>query len=104
MSRFFGSSQTRFYSSSTGVSAIPLSSRNLLPLSRLQKKLRFFPDELGYRHCAYDRGCWEDAIVGLSDSSFPARRTFDLVLAVTLHRNSVDTFFARITSDFLSFG
>jgi predicted nucleic acid-binding protein len=76
------------------------------PLSAVEaaKKLRFFRDELGCRHCAYDRGCWEEAIIGLSEPAFPARRTFDLMLAVTLHRNGVDTFYTCNVSDFESFG
>jgi len=75
-----------------------------LAASEAAERLHFFRDELGCRHCAYDRGCWEEAISGLSELSFPARRTFDLILAVTLHRNSVDTFFTRNVSDFESFG
>jgi predicted nucleic acid-binding protein len=68
------------------------------------KKLRFFRDELGCQHCAYDRGSWEEVILGLADPVFPARRTFDLVLAVTLRRNGVDTFYTRNVADFESFG
>lgn len=76
------------------------------PLSSVEaaERLRFFRDELGCRHCAYDRGCWEEAIDGLSEPSFPARRTFDLVLAVTLRRNGVDAFYTRNVPDFESFG
>lgn len=68
------------------------------------RRIRFFRDETGWRHCAYDRDCWNEAVLGLSDSSFPARRTFGLVLAVTLRRNSVDTFFTRNPADFDAFG
>jgi len=68
------------------------------------QKLRFFRDELGCRHCAYDRGCWEEAIVGLSEPLFPARQTFDLLLAVTLHRNGVNTFYTRNVADFEGYG
>ena len=68
------------------------------------ERLRFFRDELECRHRTYDRGCWKEAIVGLSEPSFPARRTFDLMLAVMLHRNGVDTFYARNVPDFESFG
>jgi len=41
---------------------------------------------------------------GLSGQRFPARRTFDLVLAVTLHRNGVETFYTRNPTDFDGFG
>jgi predicted nucleic acid-binding protein len=76
------------------------------PLSSVEagRRLRFFRDEIGWRHCAYDRACWKDAIDGLSDPSFPARRTFDLVLSVTLRRNGVDTLYTRNASDFAAFG
>jgi toxin-antitoxin system PIN domain toxin len=75
------------------------------PLSSVEaaERLRFFRDELGCRHCAYDLGCWEEAIAGLSRPAFPARQTFDLVLAVTLRRNGVDRFYTRNVSDFEGF-
>jgi predicted nucleic acid-binding protein len=53
------------------------------------RRLRFFRDEIGWRHCAYDRDCWSDAIPGLS---------------VTLRRNGVDTFYTRNPADFDAFG
>lgn len=68
------------------------------------RRIRFFRDEIGWRHCAYDQACWSEVIGGLSDPSFPARRTFDLVLAVTLRRNGVQTFYTRNTADFEAFG
>jgi hypothetical protein len=45
------------------------------------------------------------AIVGgtetsLADESFPVRRTFDLVLGVTLRGNGVTELFTRNTADF----
>jgi hypothetical protein len=39
-----------------------------------------------------------------TDPSFSARRTFDLVLAVTLRRNGVETLYTRNASDFAAFG
>jgi toxin-antitoxin system PIN domain toxin len=74
-----------------------------LTATEAARRLRFFRDELGCRHCAYDRGCWEEVLAGLSERAFPARRTFDLVLAVTLHRNGVDAFYTRNVSDFKGF-
>jgi toxin-antitoxin system PIN domain toxin len=76
------------------------------PLAAVEagRRLRFFRDEIGWRHCAYDRTCWDEVIGGLSDPSFTARRTFDLVLAVTLRRNGVDTFHTRNAADFEAFG
>ena len=75
------------------------------PLSAFEaaQRVLFFRDEIGWRHCAYDRECWGEVMSGLSGASFPARRTFDLVLAVSLHRNGVSTFFTRNPADFTGF-
>ena len=75
-----------------------------LSASEAARRLRFFREEIGWRHCGYDRECWSDVMAGLSEARFPARRTFDLVLAVTLHRNGVDTFYTRNPADFTGFG
>jgi toxin-antitoxin system PIN domain toxin len=68
------------------------------------RRLRFFREEIGWRHCGYDRDCWNEVAAGLSEAAFPARRTFDLVLAVTLRRSGVDTFYTRNPGDFEGFG
>ena len=75
-----------------------------LSASEAGRRLRFFREEIGWRHCSYDRDCWGDVVTGLSEARFQARRTFDLVLAVTLHRNGVDVFYTRNPGDFTGFG
>lgn len=83
--------------------------RNPLVLSRplssneASLRLRFFREELGCLHCAYDRGCWEEVVAALAAPSLPSSRTFDLVLAVTLRRNGVDTFYTRNIRNFQDF-
>jgi hypothetical protein len=37
------------------------------------------------------------------EDSFPARRSFDLVLAITLKNNGVKQFYTRKTKDFVVF-
>jgi predicted nucleic acid-binding protein len=68
------------------------------------RSLRFFRDEVGWRRCSYDRDCWGEVLDGLSAAQFPARSTFDLVLAVTLRRNNVGTFYTRSPADFSGLG
>ena len=83
--------------------------RNPLVLSRplssneASLRLRFFREELGCLHYAYDRGCWEEVVAALAAPSLPSSRTFDLVLAVTLRRNGVDTFYTRNIRNFQDF-
>jgi predicted nucleic acid-binding protein len=74
-----------------------------LSASEAAHRVLFFRDEIGWRHCAYDRECWSEVMSGLSGTRFPARRTFDLVLAVTLRRNGVSAFYTRNPADFSGF-
>ena len=64
------------------------------------RRVRFFHDEIGCLHCAYDRFCWAEVIELISTPSFPASRTFDVVLAVTLKRNGVNTLYTHNARDF----
>ena len=82
----------------------PLVLEKPLSAQEASLRLRFFREELGCLHCAYDRDCWEEAIAALGAPSFPPARTFDLILAVTLRRNGVDTFYTRNIRDFEGFG
>jgi hypothetical protein len=82
----------------------PLVMERPLSAADAAERVRFFRDDTGWRRCCYDRECWEEVIGGLSAPRFPARRTFDLVLAVTLRRNGVKTFYTRNPRDFSGFG
>ena len=67
-------------------------------------RARFFREEAGCEHCGYDLACWDAAADWLARPAFPARRTFDAVLAATLHANGVTRFFTRNAKDFAGFG
>jgi toxin-antitoxin system PIN domain toxin len=76
------------------------------PLSAGQaaRRLRFFREELGCLHCAYEPRLFEELAGLLGASSFAPARTFDAVLAVTLRSHGVETFYTRNTKDFERFG
>lgn len=66
------------------------------------RQIRFFREEAGCLHCAYDATCWDAVVSRLSRRDFPPGRVFDLVLAVTLEANGVERFYTRNDSDFRS--
>jgi toxin-antitoxin system PIN domain toxin len=60
----------------------------------------WYRNKSGWVHCA-----WETSMIGQleglwKEDSFPARRSFDLVLAITLKNNGVKQFYTRNTKDF----
>jgi hypothetical protein len=67
------------------------------PLSAREAAHRheYFRDQLGCLHCAYEQGLFSDVLALLDQQDFAASRTADLVLAVTLKRNGVKTFYTR---------
>jgi predicted nucleic acid-binding protein len=75
-----------------------------LDAAEASRRLRFFREELGCLHCAYEKTYWDGIFAALSAPHFPARCIFDLVLAVTLQRNHVDTLYTRNTTDFDNLG
>jgi toxin-antitoxin system PIN domain toxin len=77
---------------------------NPLSASEAARRLRFFREEIGCLHCAFEPGFFRLLLGWLEDSSFAAARTFDAVLAVTLKNHGVKTFFTRNTRDFAAFG
>jgi predicted nucleic acid-binding protein len=72
------------------------------PLSagEASRRLRFFREELGCLHCAYEPRLFGELVGLLRASSFPPARTFDAMLAVTLRSQGVDTFYTRNVKDF----
>lgn len=76
------------------------------PLSpeKAARHLRFFREEVGWRHCSADTDCWRDAITLLARPGFDARRTFDLLLAVSLHRNGAQGVCTHTPASFAGFG
>jgi toxin-antitoxin system PIN domain toxin len=68
------------------------------------QRLRFFREEAGCMHCGYDIALWPQMAPWLERAGFPASRTFDLVLAVTLRAAGVTRFLTRNAKDFEAFG
>ena len=65
--------------------------------------IRFYRMESGFLHCSFESEFMEDVLRMMEKPDFPAARTFDLVLAVTLKRNGVTEFFTKNRKDFLDF-
>jgi uncharacterized protein len=82
----------------------PMVMEKPLSAGEAAERVRFFREETGWRRCCYSRECWDEVFGGLSAPRFPARRTFDLVLAVTLRRNGVKAFYTRNPRDFAGLG
>lgn len=76
------------------------------PLKATQafEAVRFFRELSGWEHCAFESSFFEILSRFLGDPLFPARRTFDTVLAVTLSMNGVRTFYTRNVKEFKEIG
>lgn len=83
--------------------------RNQLVLSRpLSAKeagsvIQYYRFESGFLHAAYRPDLMTGILQMITRQSFPARRLFDVVLAVTLLDNGVSRLFTRNTKDFKDF-
>ena len=66
--------------------------------------VRFFRESSGWEHCVFESSFFETLSRFLGDPLFPARRTFDAILAVTLSLNGVRTFYTRNVKDFKDIG
>lgn len=62
--------------------------------------VRWYRDRSGWLHCAWETGMMRQLGDLWGATPFPARRTFDAVLAVTLAHNGVREFYTRNTKDF----
>jgi predicted nucleic acid-binding protein len=81
-----------------GVFAKPLSA------AEAARRVAFLRDESGFSFCCHELRSWSTIHAGLSASAFPRRRTYDLVLAVTLRSNGVTDFYTRNVADFRDAG
>ena len=68
------------------------------------RRVAFLRDQSGFSFCCYEPRSWPMIQAGLSAAGFPRRRTYDLVLAVTLRSNGVDEFYTRNVKDFRDAG
>jgi predicted nucleic acid-binding protein len=78
----------------SGVFAKPLSA------TEAARRVAFLRDESGFSFCCYELRSWPTIHAGLSTPAFPRRRTYDLVLAVTLRSAGVTEFYTRNVADF----
>jgi predicted nucleic acid-binding protein len=76
------------------------------PLSAVEaaRRVAFLRDESGFSFCCYELRSWPLIHTGLATPAFPRRRTYDLVLAVTLRSNGVNEFYTRNVADFRKAG
>ncbi len=65
--------------------------------------IRFYRMKSGFLHCAFESEFMEEVLKTMEKRDFPASRTFDLALAVTLKRNGVTEFYTKNRKDFLGF-
>jgi predicted nucleic acid-binding protein len=64
----------------------------------------WYRDRSGFGRCAWETAFYADLAAVWSSGSFPSRRTFDAILAVTLRRNGVIRLFTRNLRDFADCG
>jgi toxin-antitoxin system PIN domain toxin len=76
------------------------------PLSATQAAahIELLREGLGFLRCGYAVECWDAVIKQLRQGDFPYQRTHDAVLAATLLKQGVKTFYTRNTKDFLNAG
>jgi toxin-antitoxin system PIN domain toxin len=60
----------------------------------------FYRHQSGWMHCCYENTYMGEIAAFLDGDDFPPARTFDVVLAVTLKKNGVDTFYTHNKKDF----
>ena len=64
----------------------------------------WYRDRSGFGRCVWEPAFYADLATVWSSDSFPSRRTFDAILAVTLKRNGVTRFFTHNLRDFANCG
>lgn len=64
----------------------------------------WYRDRSGWQPCAWSPSQMPRLHAQWSSADFPARRTFDAVLALTLRANGVTRFYTRNVADFLGVG
>ncbi|XOV70635.1 MAG: PIN domain-containing protein [Verrucomicrobiota bacterium] len=67
------------------------------------KQITFLREDSGVLHCTYETSFWDNLIHDKKWKPGKSVHVFDRVLAVTLLKNGVKTFYTRNTKDFKSF-
>lgn len=74
-----------------------------LAAEQAAQTVAWFRSRSGWLRCSWEPNMMHRVSSLWSDAAFPARNTFDLVLAVTLAPNGVREFFTRNVNDFLPY-
>lgn len=77
---------------------------NPLPPAEASARVRFLAEQSGCRRCGWEHAFWPKVTPHLERDDFPHRRTFDLVLGITLRAHGVTEFHTRNTRDFADLG
>ncbi len=67
-------------------------------------KVQMLRDHCGLRRCCYGDVVWDQLATRIQRPDFPYQRTHDAVLAETLLKAGVHTFYTRNTKDFEGYG
>jgi toxin-antitoxin system PIN domain toxin len=67
-------------------------------------QIRFLREKSGVLHCGYQTRFWEEIVMGMEKSERASHHVFDRILAITLLRQGVKTFYTRNERDFAEFG
>ena len=62
--------------------------------------ISWYRSATGWQHCAWEPGMMPKLASRWTLDSFPVRRSFDLILAITLKEHGVDVLHTRNTKDF----
>jgi predicted nucleic acid-binding protein len=60
----------------------------------------WYRNATGWQHCAWEPRMMSKLASRWAYDSFPVRRSFDLILAITLKEHGVEVFHTRNTKDF----
>lgn len=80
------------------------SSRSRCRPARRLERVAFLREKSGFSFCCRQLPAWPAIRAGLALPSFPRRRTYDHVLAVTLKSHGVTEFYTRNGADFRTAG
>jgi predicted nucleic acid-binding protein len=75
-----------------------------LDARRAAEAIDWYRNKSGWRKCSWECKHMSELSEAWKEKDFPARRVFDLVLAVTLRENGVDELYTRNIADFTDRG
>ena len=78
--------------------------KNPIAAPEAAELVSWYRDRSGFGRCAWEPGFYADLSASWSASSFPSRKTFDAILAITLRRNGVSRLYTRNLRDFTDCG